>query len=162
MSLAANERGRSIAFAGAHVSDRMTASSETIPRRRLAAGLPRAGRSGSCCRSALAVGWEMAVRLGWSNGRLVPPPSVIYDTFADLARTGELQPMPSQRCGGWPPALRAASRPAPLLGALAGYSGLLHRLVDPTLQALRVDSLDRVGAAVHSLVRHLRGLEGRS
>jgi len=40
---------------------------------------------------ALAVLWEIAVRMGFSNGRLVPPPSVIWNTFADLAATGELQ-----------------------------------------------------------------------
>src|SRR5262249_56080797 len=40
---------------------------------------------------ALAVFWEIAVRMGLSNGRLVPPPSVIWNTFADLAATGELQ-----------------------------------------------------------------------
>jgi sulfonate transport system permease protein len=39
----------------------------------------------------LAVLWEIAVRMGLSNGRLLPPPSVIFNTFADLARTGELQ-----------------------------------------------------------------------
>src|SRR5262245_58964399 len=39
----------------------------------------------------LAVGWEIAVRMGLSNGRLVPPPSVIFETFSDLAETGELQ-----------------------------------------------------------------------
>src|SRR5712692_11398200 len=39
----------------------------------------------------LALAWEIAVRMGWSNGRLVPPPSVIWNTFADLAATGELQ-----------------------------------------------------------------------
>src|SRR4051794_30768982 len=40
---------------------------------------------------ALALFWEIAVRAGLSSGRLVPPPSVIFNTFADLARTGELQ-----------------------------------------------------------------------
>ena len=39
---------------------------------------------------ALAVFWEIAVRMGLSNGRLVPPPSVIWNTFTDLAATGEL------------------------------------------------------------------------
>jgi hypothetical protein len=29
--------------------------------------------------------------MGLSSGRLVPPPSVIFSTFADLAATGELQ-----------------------------------------------------------------------
>ena len=40
---------------------------------------------------ALALAWEIVVRLGWSTGRLAPPPSVVFQTFVDLARTGELQ-----------------------------------------------------------------------
>ena len=40
---------------------------------------------------ALALFWEIAVRLGWFSGRLVPPPSVIWNTFSDLAASGELQ-----------------------------------------------------------------------
>ena len=39
----------------------------------------------------LAVAWEIIVRMGWASGRLAPPPSVIFATFVDLARTGELQ-----------------------------------------------------------------------
>jgi len=39
----------------------------------------------------LALAWEIIVRLGWSSGRLAPPPSVIFWTFVELARTGELQ-----------------------------------------------------------------------
>src|SRR5207249_3068291 len=39
----------------------------------------------------LAAGWEIAVGMGLSTGRLLPPPSVIFDTFLDLASTGELQ-----------------------------------------------------------------------
>src|SRR5262249_53385562 len=35
----------------------------------------------------LAAGWEIAVAMGLSSGRLLPPPSVIFDTFVDLART---------------------------------------------------------------------------
>ena len=35
----------------------------------------------------LAIIWEVAVRLGLSDGRLVPPPSIVYDTLADLARS---------------------------------------------------------------------------
>ena len=29
--------------------------------------------------------------MGWASGRLAPPPSVVFATFVDLARTGELQ-----------------------------------------------------------------------
>lgn len=85
----------------------------------------------------LAVLWELAVRAGWSNGRLVPPPSVIFNTFAELARTGELQKH----------ALATSTRVAAgfgfgvvagtVLGAITGYSALTRRLIDPALQALR-------------------------
>src|ERR1700730_10131172 len=39
----------------------------------------------------LALAWEIAVRLGLSSDRLVPPPSVIFNQFVELARAGELQ-----------------------------------------------------------------------
>src|SRR6185436_13506530 len=40
---------------------------------------------------ALALLWELIVRSGLATGRLVPPPSVIWDTFVELAGAGELQ-----------------------------------------------------------------------
>jgi sulfonate transport system permease protein len=85
----------------------------------------------------LAVLWEIAVRMGVSNGRLVPPPSVIWSTFADLAATGELQRH------AWDTIWRVAwgfvfgVLAGTILGALAGYSALTYRLLDPTLQGLR-------------------------
>jgi sulfonate transport system permease protein len=85
----------------------------------------------------LALFWEIAVHLGLSNGRLVPPPSVIFNTFADLARTGELQQhaaAPLWRVG-WGFAYGVAG--GTIVGAIAGYSALVFRLVDPTLQGLR-------------------------
>ena len=42
-----------------------------------------------------------------------------------------------RRCRASPRASASASRPAPSLGAITGYSALTHRLLDPTLQALR-------------------------
>jgi hypothetical protein len=39
---------------------------------------------------ALALVWEASVRLGFSNGRLMPPPSRIAATLWDLAQAGEL------------------------------------------------------------------------
>src|SRR5262245_4983949 len=119
----------------------MTASVEQGPAARVAPKyrLGRWGRPalGLLLPLALAVSWELAVRLGLSNGRLVPPPSVIFTTFSDLWQTGELQAHALTTL--WRVAAGFAFRVAagPILGALAGYSGLLHRLVDPTLQALR-------------------------
>jgi sulfonate transport system permease protein len=85
----------------------------------------------------LAVLWEIAVRLGLSDGRLVPPPSVLFATFVELARSGEL----------WRHMIATVLRVAAgfglgvaagtLLGAIAGYSATSRRLVDPSLQALR-------------------------
>jgi sulfonate transport system permease protein len=86
---------------------------------------------------ALALGWEIAVRMGLSNGRLVPPPSVIYNTFADLARTGELQEHALVTLWRvlWGFVFGVAA--GTIVGAIAGYSALVYRLVDPTLQGLR-------------------------
>jgi len=86
---------------------------------------------------ALAVFWEIAVRMGLSSGRLVPPPSVIFRTFVELAETGELQ------SHTWATLWRVAWGfffgviAGTVLGALAGYSGLSRRLIDPSMQALR-------------------------
>ena len=85
----------------------------------------------------LAVGWEIAVRAGLSNGRLVPPPSVIFATFADLASTGELQRHAAATLWRVAAGFGCGVAAGTILGALAGYSALLLRLIDPTLQALR-------------------------
>ncbi len=86
---------------------------------------------------ALAVAWEFIVRMGWASGRLAPPPSVIFVTFVDLARTGELQR------DTWVTLARVAAGfglgvvAGTIAGAATGYSPMLRRLLDPSLQALR-------------------------
>ncbi|KZD23006.1 ABC transporter permease [Tardiphaga robiniae] len=85
----------------------------------------------------LALAWELAVWSGWSNGRLVPPPSRVFATIMELARSGEL----------WRHITTTLSRVAAgfglgvvtgtLLGAISGYWGIARRLLDPTVQALR-------------------------
>ena len=86
---------------------------------------------------ALAVFWEIAVRMGLSNGRLVPPPSVIWTTFTDLARTGELQAHALATLSRVAACFVCGVAAGTIVGAITGYSVLSHRLVDPTLQALR-------------------------
>jgi sulfonate transport system permease protein len=86
---------------------------------------------------ALAVLWEYAVRAGWSNGRLVPPPSVIFNTFADLAATGELQRHAAATLARVVAGFGFGVVAGTIFGAITGYSGLMNRLVDPSLQALR-------------------------
>jgi sulfonate transport system permease protein len=85
----------------------------------------------------LAAGWEAAVQLHLSDGRLLPPPSVVYATFAELALTGELQRHAIASL------LRVAAGfglgvvAGTLFGALAGYSALARSLLDLSLQGLR-------------------------
>jgi len=85
----------------------------------------------------LAAGWEAAVYFHLANGRLVPPPSVIFATFLELWRAGELQRhvlVTSERvAAGFVIGVVAGT----LIGAIAGYSALTRRLIDPTMQALR-------------------------
>ena len=96
---------------------------------------------------------------GLSSGRLVPPPSVICARPSPTRRTGELQRHASATLSRVTAGFAFGVVAGTLLGAITGYSALMNRLVDPTLQVLRCHSLDRLGAAVHSLVRHLRSLE---
>jgi sulfonate transport system permease protein len=84
-----------------------------------------------------AVGWEFAVRLGWSTGRLVPPPSVIWETFLQLAHGGELQRHALATLTRVAVGFGAGVAAGTLVGAITGYSGFFSRLLDPTLQALR-------------------------
>jgi sulfonate transport system permease protein len=85
----------------------------------------------------LALVWELAVRWGWSNGRLVPPPSVIWNTFVDLASTGELQQHALATLWRVAWGFLFGVLAGTVVGAITGYSALTHRVVDPTLQALR-------------------------
>ena len=85
----------------------------------------------------LAAFWELAVYFGWSNGRLVPPPSVIYQTFAELAEAGELQYHAAATIWRVFAGFLCGVAAGTLAGAVTGYSAWSHRVLDPTLQALR-------------------------
>jgi len=112
------------------------ADSEHRPRRRW---FVRWGRPalGLLLPLGLALGWEICVRAGLSSGRLVPPPSVIYATFADLARTGELQRHALATLARVAAGFGIGVFAGTLLGAITGYSILVRRIIDPSLQALR-------------------------
>jgi sulfonate transport system permease protein len=85
----------------------------------------------------LALVWEIVVGTGLSNGRLVPPPSKVFATIMELARSGELGRhilATLTRVGaGFGLGVVAGT----LFGAISGYWGLARRLLDPTVQALR-------------------------
>jgi sulfonate transport system permease protein len=86
---------------------------------------------------ALAAGWEAAVYFHFANGRLVPPPSVIFATFLELWRAGELQRHILVTCERVAAGFIIGVVAGTLIGAIAGYSALVRRLIDPTMQALR-------------------------
>src|ERR1700729_3148996 len=85
----------------------------------------------------LALAWEIVVWLGLSNGRLVPPPTKIFATIMELARSGELArhiiATLTRVVLGFGLGVIAGT----VLGAVSGYWGLARRLLDPTVQALR-------------------------
>ena len=86
---------------------------------------------------ALALGWEAIVRLGWAEGRLMPPPSRVAATLYALAASGELW------VHAWATLWRVAvgfalgAAGGIVFGALSGTVEGARRLLDPTLQALR-------------------------
>jgi sulfonate transport system permease protein len=85
----------------------------------------------------LAAAWEFIVRMGWASGRLAPPPSVIFAEFVDLARSGDLQSNTLVTLARVAAGFGIGVVTATILGAAAGYSPLVRRLLDPSLQALR-------------------------
>lgn len=85
----------------------------------------------------LAVLWEAAVLIGLSDGRLVPPPSRIFSTFAELAATGELTRHAAATLLRVAAGFGLGVLFGTALGAIAGYSASARALADPTLQALR-------------------------
>jgi len=62
---------------------------------------------------------------------------VIFTTFAELAQTGELQRHAAATLWRVAAGFGLGVASGTVLGAITGYSGLSHRLIDPMLQALR-------------------------
>jgi sulfonate transport system permease protein len=85
----------------------------------------------------LAIAWEIAVWLGLSSGRLVPPPTKVFATIAELARSGELARHVTATLTRVAAGFGLGVVTGTLFGAISGYWSLARRLVDPTVQALR-------------------------
>jgi sulfonate transport system permease protein len=85
----------------------------------------------------LALIWETVVWLGLSNGRLVPPPTRIFATIVELARSGELARHITATLTRVVAGFALGVVAGTVLGAISGYWGLARRLLDPTVQALR-------------------------
>ena len=85
----------------------------------------------------LALGWELAVGVGWAQGRLLPPPSRIFGTIAQLALSGELAGHVAATLGRVGAGFLLGIASGTALGALTGASILARRLLDPMFQGLR-------------------------
>jgi sulfonate transport system permease protein len=85
----------------------------------------------------IALLWELAVRVGLSDGRLMPPPSKIYAAMAALAVSGELQVHIAATLARVGAGFAFGAIAGTLTGAIAGGSETIRRVIDPSLQALR-------------------------
>ena len=85
----------------------------------------------------LGAAWEFIVRMGWATGRLAPPPSVIFQTFVELAKSGELQRHTLVTLGRVGAGFGIGVAAATIIGAISGYSPTVRRLIDPSIQGLR-------------------------
>ena len=85
----------------------------------------------------LACIWEWAIRMGLASGRLMPPPSVIFQTLRELAQSGELQSHCFATLARVGAGFALGALAGTLVGAVAGASPLMRTVIDPSLQALR-------------------------
>jgi sulfonate transport system permease protein len=84
----------------------------------------------------VALVWELVVAFGFSNGRLVPPPTKVFETIAELARSGELTRHIMATLMRVAAGFALGVVTGTLLGAICGYWSLARRLIDPTVRAL--------------------------
>jgi sulfonate transport system permease protein len=120
----------------------MSATAERISSEPQASAGARLGRYarpalGLAVPVGLALAWEIAVRLGLSDGRLMPTPMRVLQEFIELAQAGELQRHVTATLLRVAAGFALGTLAGTLLGAVSGYSALARRLFDPTLQGLR-------------------------
>lgn len=105
--------------------------------------LPRAGRRvpgwvlGLLLPLALGIGLEAAVWLGFAQGRLLPPPSRIGATLAELMASGEWFRHAGVTLARVAVGFALGAVAGILLGAVSGALPFVRRLIDPSIQALR-------------------------
>ncbi|CAN7372546.1 ABC transporter permease [Bosea sp. LjRoot9] len=100
-------------------------------------GSRRLGLAGWLLPIALAALWELLVRAGIANGRLMPPPSVVGRTLWGLAVSGELLTHVTATLWRVAAGFGLGAGVGTVLGALTGALPVARGLLDPTLQALR-------------------------
>lgn len=92
---------------------------------------------GAIVPAIIFVGWEVVARLEWIPVQLFPPPTTIAQTIAALAQSGELWVHTTTTLYRVALGFAFGVASGTFLGALTGYSTWAHRLLDPTLQAIR-------------------------
>lgn len=85
----------------------------------------------------LLVIWELLSRIGFFPANLLPAPSTVALTLWNLAASGELFEHISATLYRIFLGFILGGLVATVLGAITGYSRLIHNLLDPLLQALR-------------------------
>jgi sulfonate transport system permease protein len=126
-------------------ADRFEAAAENRDREDMAPTRPVAEKKRRAARFllgialplALAIGWELAVRMGFAQGRLMPPPSRILQTLYSLAITGELLTHMGATLGRVGAGFTLGVISGTMVGAIAGASRLSREVLDPSLQGLR-------------------------
>jgi sulfonate transport system permease protein len=109
----------------------------SLPRRRGRTSIPFSWALGFALPTLLLLLWEAAGRFAWVGANLLPPPSAVWDALSALAATGELWAHVQATFLRIAVGFFVGAAAATVAGALTGYSVTAHRLLDPTLQALR-------------------------
>lgn len=127
----------------------MTAASDALPAVEAAAGRTRPARRapfrprahplllGCLLPAGAALLWEGAARAGWIEARLLPPPSRVWASLAELQSSGDLARHAAATLGRVAAGFALGLVLATALGALTGFSARARQVLDPTLQALR-------------------------
>lgn len=106
---------------------------------------PRTPRTNVLRRFALGIAlpllglafWEAAVRFGWIEGRLMPPPSRIAHLYWEMAASGDLWRHIAATLMRVGAGFAIGAFAGTVLGAASGSRSMIRGLVDPTIQALR-------------------------
>lgn len=85
----------------------------------------------------LLVIWEIASKSGWVAPNLLPAPSTVLGTINDLAKSGDLWKHIGITLYRVFLGFLIGVGVATVLGAITGYSKIVHDLIDPLLQSLR-------------------------
>lgn len=85
----------------------------------------------------LLIVWEIASKSRWVAPNLLPAPSTVLATINDLAKSGDLWKHIGITAYRVAIGFVIGVAIATVLGAITGYSKILHDLVDPLLQSLR-------------------------